>query len=194
MAGTEAVAAPPVKVVAFSGSARTGSFTRKALDVSLDAVTRAGAEVTLVDLGEWRLPPFDNSPEVEKENPTVQRLRACVRSADALLLATPVYHDSYSGLLKNALDLLYYDELSEKIAALMAVGGGKVGHGQALEHLRAVLRETGTWVLPRQVVIGTADQAFDTSGQLNDKELVTRLTLLGQELVMRARLMRRRRA
>lgn len=172
----------PVKVVALSGSLRSGSNTRKALDVALSGMGRLGAVVTLVDLSERPLPPFDGTPSLE--HPETVRFRSEVRQADGLLIATPVYHDSFAGMVKNALDLLY-DELLEKVAAVLAVGGGRVGHGQALEHLRAVLRETGTWVIPRQVVIGSADQAFDAAGKPKEKEVETRLVALGQELVLR---------
>jgi NAD(P)H-dependent FMN reductase len=190
MQGTEASA---LKIVAFSGSARPGSYTRRALEVAAVSARKLGAEVTVVDLGEWRLPPFDNTPATEKEHPEVQKLKQLVKPADALLIATPVYHDSFSGVLKNALDLLYYEELTEKMAALIAVGGGRVGHGQALEHLRAVLRETGTWVLPRQVVLGASSEVFDEAGAIKDPELETRLAMLGQELVLRTKLLRSRR-
>lgn len=180
------------RVLAFSGSARPGSFTRKTLEVAAEATRSLGAEVTYVDLAEWVLPPFDNTPRTEKENPTVQKLKELVRSCDALLIATPVYHDSYSGILKNAIDLLYYEELADKVAGLISVGGGRVGHGQALEHLRAVLRETGTWVLPRQVIIANSQEAFDAEGKFREPEMHTRLAALGQELVLRTRLFRMR--
>jgi NAD(P)H-dependent FMN reductase len=188
-----AVAAPPIRLVAFCGSARPGSFTRKALEIAAAASRAMGAELTVVDLAEWRLPPFDNTPATEREHPEVQRLKALVRDADGLLIATPTYHDSYSGILKNALDLLYFSELSDKLAGLISIGGGKFGHGQALEHLRAVLRETGTWVLPRQVILPESEKAFDEAGQLIDPELKTPLEMLGQELVLRTRLLRIRR-
>lgn len=180
------------RILAFSGSARPGSFTRKTLEVAAEATRSLGAEVTYVDLAEWVLPPFDNTPRTEKENPTVQKLKELVRSCDALLIATPVYHDSYSGILKNAIDLLYYEELADKVAGLISVGGGRVGHGQALEHLRAVLRETGTWVLPRQVIIANSQEAFDAEGKFREPEMHTRLAALGQELVLRTRLFRMR--
>jgi len=181
------------KVLALSGSARKGSYSRAALDVAVAAARKLGATVDLYDLGENKLPPFDGSEQVEKEHPAVLDLKRRAKEADALLLATPVYHDSYSGVLKNTLDLLYYEEVSDKLAGLIAVGGGRIGHGQALEHLRAVLREMGAWVLPRQVLVGSSSDCFGEDGQLKDPELLSRLGLLGQELVLRSKLFRTRR-
>jgi FMN reductase len=182
---------PEIKVTALCGSRRPGSFTRKALAVAAEGATRAGGTVSWVDLAELDLPLFDDSPKT-REHPETMKLKAAIQSADALLVATPVYHDSLSGSLKNAFDLLY-DELMDKLAALIAVGGGRVGQGQALEHLRAILRETSAWVLPRQVAVGQSKEAFDEDGRPKEKELEQRLTALGQELVVRARILRPRR-
>lgn len=179
------------KIVAISGSLRPGSITRKALDLAVESARKIGGDVNIVDLREWRLPPCDDT--ASKTDAEANRFRQEVKAADGLLIATPVYHESMGGMLKNALDLLY-PELLEKIAALIAVGGGRVGQGQALEHLRSVLRETGTWVLPRQVAVFSSDHALDEGGAFKDKEVVERLNALGQELVLRCRKMRPRRA
>ncbi len=173
-------------VVAICGSLRPGSFTRMALEVAVGSARKLGATVEVVDLAP--LPFYDGSPG----NDAAARLRQEVAACDALLLATPVYHESYSGSLKNALDHLY-KELSDKVAGLIAVGGGHYGMGQALEHLRAALRETSTWVLPRQVVVGKSEGAFTPEGAPQSEEIALRLQRLGQEVVLRARQLRPKR-
>lgn len=180
-----------MKIVAVCGSLRAGSSTRKMLDIALEGVRKLGLpDVEVVDLGAPRLPLFEEG--VTESDPAVIRFQEAVRGADALLLATPVYHDSYSGTLKNAIDHLY-GELMDKVAALIAVGGGRTGQGQALEHLRAVLRETGTWVVPRQVAVPAVKSLLDVDGRLSDAEIELRLQKVGQELVLRARQLRTRR-
>jgi NAD(P)H-dependent FMN reductase len=176
-------------VVAICGSLRTGSFTKLALDVAVGSARQLGVTVQVVDLASTPLPFYDGSPG----NEAVARFKQEVAACEALLVATPVYHESYSGSLKNALDHLY-GELSEKVAGLIAVGGGSYGMGQALEHLRAVLRETSTWVLPRQVVVGKSEEAFEPDGKLKSAETSARLVRLGQEVVLRARQLRVKRA
>jgi FMN reductase len=188
--GNETAAAAAPKVVAICGSLRVGSHTRKALALAIEGARKVGGEVEVVDLGQLKLPFFDGGPA--REEPEALRFRGLVKAADALLVATPVYHDSFSGGLKNALDLLY-EELHDKLAALIAVGGGKVGQGQALEHLRAVFRETSCWVLPRQVAVPQSGEAFDEQGQPKDREVATRLGALGMELVARCKQLRPRR-
>ncbi|MGA9524681.1 MAG: NAD(P)H-dependent oxidoreductase [Myxococcaceae bacterium] len=187
-----------IKVLAICGSGRAGSKTRRALEVAIQSAQKAGAEVTTLDLGEFRLPLFDGrvndprKPEVDVD-PQVAKFRAMAKEADAFLIASPVYHDSYSGVLKNAIDFLYL-ELAEKVAGLIAVAGGRAGAGLALEHLRTVLRETQTWVVNRHVPIGNSDQSFDEAGGIKDPETVTRLSALGTELVLRTKLLRPRKA
>lgn len=190
MTTPENLPAAGIRVVAICASLRPGSFTRMALEVAIEGARKVGADVKLLELAQWRLPPFDDGPSLQ--DPETVRFKAEVQGADALLVATPVYHDSYSGSLKNAIDLLYHAELQDKLAALIAVGGGRVGQGQALEHLRAVFRETGTWVLPRQVAIASSKEAFTEQGRPKDPDIETRLVALGQELALRCRVMRPR--
>lgn len=176
-----------MKIVALSGSARAPSSTTTALDVAAAAATAAGGQVTRIVLSEWRLPIFDG--DVSAADDAVVRFKAAIAACDGLIVATPVFHDSMTGALKNAFDFLY-DELQGKVAGLIAVAGGRTGHGQALEHVRAVLRETGTWVLPRQVPIGNSKEAFDAEGKPTDPETAKRLELLGKEVVARAKQLR----
>lgn len=176
-----------MKIVALSGSARAPSSTTLALDVAAAAAASVGGQVTRIVLAEWKLPIFDGE-ESAATDPVV-RFKAAVKECDGLIVATPVFHDSMTGALKNAFDFLY-DELQGKVAGLIAVAGGRTGHGQALEHVRAVLRETGTWVLPRQVPIGMSKEAFDETGQPRDPETASRLVTLGKEVVVRAKQLR----
>lgn len=176
-----------VNVMAVAGSLRDGSYTKMALNVAVEGARRAGGEVTVVDLVEWRLPLYDDGPSLQ--DPVARRFMALAEGADALLVATPVYHDSYSGVLKNALDYLYR-ELNGKVAGLIAVAGGRVGAGLAMEHLRTVFRETSTWVLSRQVPIGNSDEAFDASGRPRDQGTEERLLRIGRELVEQAKILR----
>lgn len=167
-----------IRLIALGGHARSPSFTRAALELMVDGAKGAGAQVSILDLEQDRLPLFF---EDEEASAPVEQFRAAIQDTDGLLVATPVYHDSYSGVLKGALDLLH-TELSEKHVALAAVAGGRWGSGQALEHLRAVFREMGAWVLPRQVVITRSSEAFDAEGRPVDPEMGERLRAVGAEL------------
>ncbi|HEY9805182.1 MAG TPA: NADPH-dependent FMN reductase, partial [Candidatus Obscuribacterales bacterium] len=114
--------------------------------------------------------------------PDVARLRQAVKQADGLILSSPEYHGSISGVLKNALDLLSFEQLSDKVTGLISVLGGQ-SNSNALNDLRVIMRWVHAWVIPEQVAIGQAWSAFDQNGQLRDEKLSERFDQFAQSLV-----------
>lgn len=94
--------------------------------------------------------PFCNGGDDYTDYPDVAKLRQAVTQADGLILATPEYHGSISGVLKNALDLMSFDELSDKVVGLISVLGGQ-SNSNALNDLRVILRWVHGWVIPEQI-------------------------------------------
>jgi NAD(P)H-dependent FMN reductase len=133
-------------VLAICGSLRDESATRVALSVALEEAASTGASTELLDLRQFDLPPLDADRDAEGQGDG-RRLLAAVADADALLLGTPVYHGSYSGVLKNALDYCGFDEFEHTTVGLLAVAGGAFPV-TALEHLRSVGRALNAWVMP----------------------------------------------
>jgi NAD(P)H-dependent FMN reductase len=165
-------------VVALCGSQRDGSHTRNALERALDAAEGEGATTDLVDLGALDLPVFD--PD-RSDAGNAAELRRRVRAADGVLLGSPMYHGSYSGVLKNALDHCGFDEFEDTTVGLLVVAGGGFPT-PALEHLRSVARALDAWVLPHRVALPDARGAFE-DGRLTDDELADRVETLGTSLV-----------
>lgn len=184
--------APPIRILALCGSLREGSYTQHALRRAAAAATAAGALVTTLDLGEQPLPFCDGRKDFDSYPESARRLRELAAEADALLLATPEYHNSFSGVMKNALDLLSFDQLAGKVCALISIAGGGSAMS-SLSHLRIVLRAVHAWVLPQQVMIPSAWQAI-ADGEVADPKLAARLEELGRELVAKARVLRGARA
>jgi len=177
-----------VNVVGLCGSLRQGAASEKALLLALAAAERRGARVEYLDFKRMQLPFCDGSDEYP-EYPDVNILRQKVAAADALILATPEYHGSYSGVLKNALDLMGFDELSGKVVGLVSVlGGGQ--NANALNDLRIVARWVHAWVVPEQVAIGQAWKQFDSVGRLSDPKLQERLDRLAVAVVEAAERLR----
>jgi NAD(P)H-dependent FMN reductase len=170
-----------VKIVGINGSLREGSYSARALEVAIERVKALGAEVEILDLRKLSLPFCDGGDEYP-DYPDVEKLRRVVRSADGLILATPEYHGSVSGVLKNALDLMSFDQLSGKVAGLISVLGGQ-SNNNALNDLRIILRWVHAWVVPEQVAIGQAWKAFDNKGELMDEKLSERFDKLALSLV-----------
>ncbi len=173
----------PIYVVAICGSLRQGSSTHAALQIALSAAEEAGAEVELLELSEYDL-VFQGSVASESEYPPgVFRLREKVKRAHGILLGSPEYHGSFSGVLKSALDLMGFDEFENKVIGLIGVSGGRMGAVNALSMLRTVGTALHAWVVPNDVSIPNSSQAFDANGNLHDAELTTRVKAVGKQVV-----------
>ena len=125
---------------------------------ALEGAAESGAETRLVDLREYDL-PFCNEDDTNSP-PDVVRLRADVGTAHGLIIGTPEYHGGYSGLLKNAIDLMGFDEFEGKIVGLVGVSGGSTGASHALQGLRAIGRALHAWVIPQQAAVPDASTAL----------------------------------
>ena len=165
-------------LVGVSGSLRNDSYARRALTRALDAAEDAGATTELLDLREYDLPVFDPDRD---DTADAARLTEAVREGDAVVLATPVYHGSYSSPLKLALDYCGFDEFEDTTVGLLAVAGGGFPV-TALDHLRSVCRAVNAWVLPHQVAIPRARNNFE-DGKLTDDDIAARVDTLGERAV-----------
>ncbi len=171
-----------IRIVAICGSLRPGSYTRMALQVALRGARETGAEAILIDLRDYQL-AFCDGKEDDREYPKdVFRLRAEVKLAHGLILGTPEYHGGVSGVLKNALDLMGFEELEGKMIGLVGVSGGALGAVHALSHLRTVGRALHAWVIPEQAAVSEAWKIFDEKGNLKNSEIEKRLLDLGRQV------------
>lgn len=177
----ECVPTVGLKVVALCGSLREGGLTRKALEVALQGAKSAQCDVELLDLSAYKLYFCDGLDPQSKNAETVQpndvtKLRSKLRGATGILLGTPEYHGSFSGVLKNAIDLCGFEEFEGKVVGLCAVSGGAMGGVSALNGLRDVSRALHAWVIPAQV---TVPQAWKN---LDNEDMQKRLYNLGRDV------------
>jgi NAD(P)H-dependent FMN reductase len=133
--------------------------------------------------------PFCTGDDEYPGYPDVVRLRETVQEADGLILATPEYHGSISGVMKNALDLMSFDHLSGKVTGLISVLGGP-SNSNALNDLRVILRWVHGWVIPEQIAIGQSWKAFGEDGKLLDEKLSKRFDQFAESLVENTRKLR----
>ena len=191
---------PALKITALAGSQRTGSFNQQLLALAAAAARAAGAEVTIADLRDLALPLFDQDLEAASGLPSgAKKFKAMLRASDGFLIASPEYNSSVAPALKNALDWASRAESDDepplaayrgKVAALCAASPGALGGLRGLVHLRAILGNIGVLVLPDQVAIGTAHEAFDAAGQLQDQRKARQVVALAQNLVETLRKLR----
>ena len=177
-----------VKIVGIAGSLRSASYSQMALKVAAQKVAALGAEVEILDLRQMHLPFCDGGSEYPNY-PDVKRLQDTVSHADGLILVSPEYHGSVSGVLKNALDLMSFEQLSGKVTGFISILGGQ-SNSNTLNDLRTILRWVHAWTIPEQVAIGQAWQAFTAEGTLSDEKLSQRLDQFAQSLVENTRKLR----
>lgn len=171
--------APP-RILAFSGSARRDSFNQRLVEHAAGVATEAGADVTVVNLGDLPMPLMNQDLERDEGQPeNAARLKALMASHDGFLIAAPEYNGSLTPLLKNALDWASRQTAEEsgmiaykgKSAALLSASPGRLGGIRGLVHLRQVLANLGVLVVPSQASINGASKAFDENGALaNDSD------------------------
>lgn len=181
------------RILAFAGSSRAGSFNKKLVRIAAQGAEQANGEVTVVDLRDFPMPLYDGDLE-EREGlpPSVKAWKSLLISHDGFLIASPEYNSSISALLKNAIDWASRTETEDepplicfkgKVASLMSASPGSLGGLRGLVTVRSILNNIGTLVLPEQVAISKAHEAFTESGALKDPKQQASIERLGAGLV-----------
>lgn len=168
------------KILAFAGSTREGSWNKKLVKIAARFAEEKKIELTVLDLKDYPLPLYDEDLEKKEGAPAhAHTLRNLFYSHQALLIASPEYNSSVSGVLKNALDWISRSEAGKpdlspfegKVAALASASPGALGGMRGLVHLRSILGNMKVLVLPDQVCVPKANEAFDSQGQLKEQKL-----------------------
>ncbi len=165
-------------ILVFGGSLRAESFNQKLATIAAEAAREAGAEVTLISLRDYRMPLFDEDLEAAEGMPEAARkLKALFAKHAGLIIASPEYNSTITGALKNAIDWVSRatspDEaplsvLKGKSAAILSASPGGYGGARSLAALRPFLENIQISVLPDQVSIPKAHEAFNVDGELTD--------------------------
>lgn len=178
-------------ILAFAGSARKDSYNKKLVRIAASGAKDAGAEVTVIDLADYPLPIFNEDDERKNGPPEqVVQLKKISREHDGFLIASPEYNSSISALLKNTIDWISRPAANEpplaafkgKSAVLMSASPGALGGLRGLVHLRAILGNIGVIVVPDQIALPLAAQAFDADDQLKDEKRQASIRTLGETL------------
>jgi chromate reductase len=167
------------RILAFAGSTRKESFNKKLVQNAATGARAAGAEVTLLDLKDFPLPLFDQDLEAAQGMPdNGTKLKKLFIDDDGLLIASPEYNSSVTAVLKNAIDWVSRPARGEpplvaftgKVATLMSASPGALGGLRGLAHVRSILGNIGVIVLPDQIAVAKAHEAFKPGGSLTDPQ------------------------
>lgn len=179
------------KILAFAGSTRIDSYNKKLVKIAAAGAKAAGAEVTYIDLRDLPLPLFDEDLEAEQGLPANARiLKDLLISHQGLLIASPEYNSSLTAVLKNAIDWASRPAPNEaplaafagKVAAILSASPGALGGLRGLVHLRSILGNIKVLVLPDQIAVPKAYEAFNPDGTLKDPKQQESIEKLGDNL------------
>jgi NAD(P)H-dependent FMN reductase len=143
--------------------------------------------VTFADLRDYPMPLYDGDQEASEGIPPIAKaFKELLRSHDAFVIASPEYNGSFPALVKNVIDWASRPEPGEKslevfrgkTAALVSASPGPGGGVRGLRHLRELLDMIGVNVIPTQVTVSRAGEAFDAEGRLvrpGDVDAIDRL-------------------
>ena len=187
------------KVLAFAGSTRSGSYNKKLIALAAEASRARGAQTTLIVLRDYPMPLYDGDLEDTQGLPeNGKRLKELFYDHDALLIASPEYNSSISGVLKNTIDWMSRQQPNEvalqcfkgKTCGLLAASPGALGGLRGLVTLRSILGNIQVLVMPNQFALSKADQAFDEAGKLKDAKNLSAMEGVVAQLVETTRKLR----
>jgi FMN reductase len=155
-------------IVGIGGTARPGSSSEKALRYALALAETLGANVELFDGASINLPMY--TPESPVRTEAAQKMIAALRRAHGVILSTPCYHGSVSGLVKNALD--YTEDMRQdtepyldgRAVGLIVCGHGWQSTGVVLSAFRSIVHALRGWPTPMGLAINTQVDRFDEEG------------------------------
>lgn len=183
-------------VVGIGGTTGGNSSTERALRIALDEAAAQGFRTRLFGGGDLaKLPLYD--PKAPGRTAEERDFVEAVRGASALIVASPGYHGSISGLVKNALDLLEEtarDEarvyLADMPVGLIATAYGWQATGSTIAALRSIVHALRGWPTPFAAMINSGVCKFDDDGGASDPAVIEQLRLVGRQVARFAPLAR----
>lgn len=179
------------KILAFAGSTRTDSFNKKLIKIAAAGAREGGVDVTPIDLRDFQMPLYDGDLE-QKEGlpPNARKIKDLMLSHQGFLISSPEYNSSISGVLKNTIDWAsrpsegeaYLACFQGKVAGIMSASPGGLGGLRGLVHVRSILENIGVLVIPDQMAIAKAHEAFDTDSTLKDKKQEAQVKKIGENV------------
>src|SRR6266545_4273549 len=172
-----------LNVLGVGSSMRQRSYSTSVLKLILSIAKGNMAETKLLDLRQTNLPMLYSARDDTDE---IIQTTELVKRADAFILATPDYHGSMSGSLKNFLDYFWSEFAGKTFGYIVA------SHEKGLtvmDQMRTAVRQCYGWSLPYGVSVN-GDEDFNTNGKVINKRLATRLEILARDLVVYGKLIR----
>ena len=181
------------KILVIPGSLRTGSLNAKLAATIAAELAQAGAEVTRISLGDFPLPIYDGDLQAKSGVPKhAVNLKRMIGAHHGVLIVTPEYNSSVPALLKNTIDWISRVQdpheargqvFRQTVFAIAAASGGRLGGARALAALRLILSACRATVIPNQLALSFASEAYDDMDRLKHPADIEQLAALVRQLI-----------
>jgi NAD(P)H-dependent FMN reductase len=182
-----------LKILIIPGSLRSGSHNAKLAMVAAYEFAQAGVDVTRISLGDFPLPIYDGDLQAKSGVPkNAVNLKRMMASHHGVLIVTPEYNSSIPSLVKNTIDWISRVQdphesrgqvFREKPFAVAAASEGRLGGTRALAALRLILSACHATVVPSQLALSFADQAYDDMDRLKNQADIEAMKALVMQLI-----------
>ena len=182
-----------LKILVIPGSLRTGSLNAKLAAVAAHRLAQDGAEVTRLSLADFPLPIYDGDLQTRSGVPkSAVDLKRMIGSHHGVLIVTPEYNASVPPLLKNAIDWVSRVQdaheargqvFRSRAFAIAGASRGRLGGARAIAALRLILTACQALVIPHQVALAHADEAYDDMERLKHAPDLEALGAMSRQLI-----------
>ena len=182
-----------LKILVIPGSLRTGSLNARLAAVIAHELVQSGADVSRVSLSDFPLPIYDGDLQVKSGVPKhAVNLKRMIGAHHGVLIVTPEYNSSVPALVKNTIDWVSRVQdphetrgqvFRERVFAIAAASGGRLGGTRALAALRLILTACHATVVPDQLALSFADHAYDEMDHLKHPADIEALKALVRQLI-----------
>jgi chromate reductase len=182
-----------LKILVIPGSLRTGSHNVRLAAAAAYEFAQAGADVTRISLGDFPLPIYDGDLQAKSGVPKhAVNLKRMIAAHHGVLFVTPEYNSSVPALVKNTIDWITRVQdpqelrgqvFRERPFAIAAASEGRLGGTRALAALRLILSACHAIVIPNQLALSFADQAYDDMDRLKNPADIEALQALVRQLI-----------
>jgi len=182
-----------LKILVIPGSQRTGSLNARLAAVAAHALALEGAEVTRISLADFPLPIYDGDLQAKSGVPKhAVNLKRMMAAHHGVLIVTPEYNSSVPALLKNTIDWVSRVQdahetrgqvFRDRVFAIASASGNRLGGARALAALRLILSACHAQVIPNQLALPFAEEAYDEMDRLKNAADSDALKALARQLI-----------
>ena len=182
-----------LKILVIPGSLRTGSHNARLAAAAAHELAQAGAEVTRISLSDFPLPIYDGDLQSKSGVPKhAVNLKRMISAHHGVLIVTPEYNSSVPPLLKNTIDWVSRVQdphesrgqvFRDRAFAIAAASGGRLGGTRALSALRLILTACHAAVVPNQLALSFADEAYDDTERLKHPADIEAMSAMVRQLI-----------